>query len=339
MRRRIRSEAILTLVLACGTVGPGFVVPAAAQTAFVVQGQVFDAGSGSGVANAVVGLNGHDSVLSAAGGYFRFEGVAPGAYSLRVDAFGYAPVSVTVRVDRDTTIEVPVHIAPFLLDSLVVEPRLVDLEGRVRDSARDFYLMDASVLAGGEAPTRTDSRGRFTLGGVLADTSLRVLIRAFGYLPLDTTVVPRANTVHLLELQPDTVVERLIGTQTDRIRDRAAPRRAPLMRPMTRDQLLAHAGRRTLADVLEWEYGERRLRAVECVVVDEKQLLGAWQPSSLFHIFPEQLERIEFLGRNGSMLRIYTRQFMQEMISRDIELRTPELFGWSDHANVPAVCR
>jgi hypothetical protein len=338
-RRRVRAEAMSRLVLACGTITTGFVAPVAAQTALVVQGQVVDAGSGAGVANAVVSLEEHGTTLTAAGGHFRFDGVAPAAYDLRVDAFGYAPRSVTILVDRDTTVQIPVQIAPFLLDSLVVAPRMVDFEGRVRDSTRDLDLIDATVFADGEQPTRTDSRGRFTLGGVLADARLGVVIRAFGYLPLDTTVVPRAGTGNLFELQSDTIVERLVAVQVERIEDRAAPRRAALMRPMNRERLLIHAGRRTLADVLVWEYGESRLRAVECVVVDEKQLLGTWQPTSLFHILPEQLERIEFLDTQGTMLRIYTRDFMREMISRDVELRTPTLFGWSDHVHVPAACR
>jgi hypothetical protein len=108
----------------------------------------------------------------------------------------------------------------------------------------------------------------------------------------------------------------------------------------------------TLADVLEWEYGPSALRWIECVVLDERQLFGAWEPSSLTHILPEELERIEFLGRggavgskHGTMLRIYTRRFMTEMISRDIELRTPMIFGWTDADmlspvhGVPAGCR
>jgi hypothetical protein len=334
----LATRTIRALALAGGALATGF-APVAAQTELVVQGRVYDAGSGEGIANAVVSLDGHGSVLSAADGSFRFDRVLPSAYTLRVDAFGYAPESLTVLVDRDTTVEVPVRVAPFLLDSLVVERRMLDLEGRVRDSTRDLDLIDADVLVDGEERARTDSHGRFALDGVLADARVRVVIRAFGYLPLDTTVVPRLGTGHLFELQPDTLVERLVAAQVERIEDRAAVRRAALMRPMNRERLLAHAGRRTLADVLVWEYGERRLRAVECVMLDEEQLFGAWQPASLFHILPEELERIEFLGRNGSMLRIYTRDFMREMISRDVELRTPTLFGWSDHRTVPASCR
>jgi len=160
----------------------------------------------------------------------------------------------------------------------------------------------------------------------------------FGYESLDTTLVPEDARRVLLELEPDSTVERLVARQVDRIEERASGRRSLLMRPMNRERLLAYAGGHTLADVLEWEYG-RRLSRVECVVMDEVQLMGAWKPSSLVHILPEQLERIEFLGRNGSMLRIYSRDFMREMITRDVELRTPELFGWSDHDTVPAACR
>jgi hypothetical protein len=118
---------------------------------------------------------------------------------------------------------------------------------------------------------------------------------------------------------------------------------------MNREQVLEYADGYTLARMLEWEYGNR-LRDVVCVLIDEEQLLGSWRPATLFHILPEHVERVEFLvspgqkaGYGKMMLRIYTREFMREMIAREVELRRP-VFG-ENRAQVlaalrlPALCR
>jgi len=75
------------------------------------------------------------------------------------------------------------------------------------------------------------------------------------------------------------------------------------------------------------------------------------RPSTLFHILPEQVERVEFLVSPGqkaaygrAMLRIYTREFMrEEMIAREVELRRP-VFGENRSQSLrafglPALCR
>ncbi len=43
---------------------------------------------------------------------------------------------------------------------------------------------------------------------------------------------------------------------------------------------------------------------------------------SLDTMLPEEMERIEFLF-GGTMLRIYTREFIQDMIAREIKLLEP----------------
>ena len=91
--------------------------------------------------------------------------------------------------------------------------------------------------------------------------------------------------------------------------------------PMDRDRVLRYAGGHTVATMLEWEYG-RRMSSVRCLLVNEKPWLTDWQPWTLFHILPEDLERVELLF-DGQMMRIYTREFMREMIGGDVELRTP----------------
>ena len=311
--------------------------PALAQTAVVVQGRVFDAGTGSAIQNAIVELEGHGATLTSDDGTFRFTGVPTGGYTLRVVGFGYAPQRRFLAVEGDTTVSVALEVEPLPLDSLIVEPRLIDMEGLVRDPTRDLNVVDAEILTSQTEPGWTGAHGRFELEDVLAEVPLRVVVRAFGYLPLDTILIPDEHESYLFEVQPDSLVERMIEMQVQRLEERASPRRSVLMRPMTRERLLRYAGRLTIADMLEWEYG-RRLRRVKCVLINEEQLAGAWQPSSLFHILPEDVERIEFLF-DGAMLRIYTREFMREMISREVPLRTPSYFDPFPNRGVDPLCR
>lgn len=314
---RIGLLAILVLAIAIPS-------PMLAQTGVVVEGRVLEAGTTAGIQNAIVELVGHGATLTSAAGTFRFEGVDPRGYVFRVDAFGYASESRFLAVDGYTTVSVPLEIAPLPLDSLVVEPRAIDIKGRVRDPGRGLLLVDAEILTNQIPPTGTDDHGRFTLDDVFEDVPLRVIVRAFGYVPVDTILLPDEDESYLFELVPDTVVERMIGVQVRRLEERAAGRRSALMRPMNRERLLRYAGHADLLTTLEFEYW-RRIGRVGCVVLDEEQLLGG-ATSLLWTMLPEELERIEFLFR-GAMLRIYTREFMREMIAGGIELRRPSMVG------------
>ena len=321
-------------LLAALLAAPSLPASTSAQTVGIVQGRVYEASSGASVQNAIVELEGYGSTLTAEDGSFRFEGVAPGVHTLRVDGFGYAPRSLLLTVEGAATVSVALEIAPFALDPLIVQSRLIDIDGRVRDPTRDLDVVDAEILTNQSARTWTGARGRFELEGVLAELPLRVIVQAFGYFPVDTVVLPHEDDTYMLEVEPDPVVERMIDVQVGRLEERAAARRASVMRPLSRERLLRYAGRHTVASMLEWEYG-RRLRRVECVLVDEKPLLGAWQLETLYHVLPEDLERVEFLYA-GAMLRIYTRDFMREMIGREVELRMPSYF---QRPNLDPLCQ
>jgi hypothetical protein len=312
--------------------------PVASQIGVVVEGRVFDSVTGSAIQNALVEMEGQGATLTSAEGTFRLAGVALGSHALRVVGFGYAPHTRLLAVAGDVTISVGLEAEPLRLDSLVVEPRLIDIEGRVRDPTRDLNLVDAEILSSQAVPVFTGAHGRFELEDVVAEVPLRLVVNAFGYFPIDTILLPQEDESYRFELEPDPMVERMVEVQVGRLEERASPLNAMTMRPMNREQLLSHAGRRTLADVLQWEYPGDWLRRVNCVVINEVQLLGAWQPSTLYHILPEDVERIEFLF-DGAMLRIYTREFMREMISRDVALRMPSYIYPFPRPAVDPLCR
>lgn len=299
---------------------------AAAQVPVSVTGRVVQAEGGQPIPLAVVELEGFGAMLATEDGEFRFDGVEPAGYTLRVTAFGYVAESRFLVVDADTAVEVELRPSPLVLDSVQVELRAVDVRGEVRDPLRDFGLVDIPVLTDQGANARTDANGDFELEGVLEDVPLHVTIRAFGYLPIDSVIHPRAAARYLFEVEPDPVVEAMVERQVERLARRAAPRFAVGFRNMNRTALLRYAERHTLWDVLLWEYGERKLDRVICVVMDEEPFdSGAVARSMLLHTLPAEVERIEFMF-GGAMLRVYTRSFMQQMIARDVPLRRPSLF-------------
>lgn len=300
---------------------------AMAQTGVVVDGRVTELG-GPDIQNAIVVLEGKGPTLTAAGGVFRFEGVETGEHVIRVEAFGYVSASRTLVVDGDATLIIALDIAPVQLDSLVAALRGIDLEGRIRDAGRDVSLTGADVLTSQGHLTRTNGRGRFDFE-VWEGIPILVRIRAFGYLPLDTILVPVEDESHLFDLAVDPLVERMIETEITRLEERAGGRLAVTMPPLNREDLLRWRGA-TLRDVLQAEY-PLRVRRIRCVVVDERVLEGGMAGGVLQTTLAQDVERIEFLFQGG-MLRVYTREFMRTMLGGGLELRRPT---YADMARPP----
>ena len=324
--RSAKAAACSSLILLLALAAPE---ESLSQAVVVVQGRVIEFGTSSAIQNAVVELEGLGSTLTSADGTFRFNDVRPGGYAVHVIGFGYAPHSEFIVVERDSTLSFSLEIAPFALDSLVIEQRAIELEGRVRDPELDIFIIDATVLSS-QGGAVTDAHGRFRLEPVFTGVPLRLSVRVFGYLPLDSTIVPRDGEAHVFDLSADPLVTAMIGRQVERLVDRASGRRSVMMRPLDRDRLLRYDGG-TLRDVIESQY-RSYIDQIRCVIIDEEQFVDSralltWLGTTL----PQEVERIEFLAfgprSRDIMLRIYTRRFIQEMTARYIALRDPVFVG------------
>ena len=310
----------------------GIPMPALAQTGVVVEGRVYDVRSGSGIQNAVVTIEGHGSTLSNGLGTFRFSGVEPGDYILRVEGFGYVDFTTAVSVVNYAMVSVPLEAAPFALDSIVVEARTLDFDGRVRDPALDYFLFDAQVFSDQGHEEWTNKNGRFDLDDVFEGTPLHVVIRAFGYLPLDTTFVPDDDERYDFELVTDPLATRMIEFQILRLGVRAGEDLYQFRPALNRAELSRYAGFGTIQSILELKYPMRILRSVSCMILDEQEVIQAWRRQwVLQNMIPEELERIELLEFPGParsfQLRIYTRGFFQELVTRNPPLGKAVLAG------------
>jgi hypothetical protein len=327
---RVRVLTILGFLLALP-------VGAAAQAGVALLGRVYDAESGAAVENAIVTLEGFGSTLTDSDGGFRFRGVETGSYTLRVEAFSYAEYSQSVTVDGDTSVEVPLGSSPLPLDSIVVEAGTVDYHGRVRDPERDFLLVDAEVLVRGREPVWTDSHGRFNLDDLPEAVPVNLSVRAFGYLPIDTTFVPDDEERYDFDLARDAFAEAMMNVQVRRLGERAGGRLMTGWLLMDRERIIRYAGSHTAESMLQFEWPGHILGRIQCTFIDERQIdlaPGAMgkeiRSAVLMHTLPEEIERVEMLTFDNllgrpTMLQIYTRSFIMAMATQDVSLRTPNM--------------
>jgi len=312
-----------------------------AQAGVALLGRATDAGTDVSVQNAIVTLEGHGSTLTNTEGGFRFRGVAPGDYTLRVEAFGYATQSLSLSVVGDTTLALPLEPAPVPIDAIVVEAGTLDFHGGVRDAVRDFVIVDAQVLSRGRETVWTDTHGRFDLDDLPEGVPVSVTIRAFGYLPVDTTFIPDDDERHDFDLRRDAFAEAMIAMQVRRIDERAGGRVAFGRGVMDREEVLRYTGSHTASTMLDFELPAQTRERIHCVFLDERRIDGSFPPGVgdeiadfiLGHTLPEEIERVELLqfdqpkvdGRRPLMLQIYTRSFIMEMATQGLRLRHPTI--------------
>lgn len=105
------------------------------DTLIAVEGEVLDAVSGVPVAAAIVVLAGGPTTFSDRMGYFRFEAVPPGTYSLRVFRVGYATVEARTPIDGQEVLVIRMDPGPIPLEGIEVRVRGRDeLERRAAGS-------------------------------------------------------------------------------------------------------------------------------------------------------------------------------------------------------------
>lgn len=121
-RRRVAGAAVWIALLAG---------PAAAQFPPEARGRVVDAGTGTGIAGAVVEVSSGPRALTASDGSFRLRGLVPGRREIRVRAFGYREWRAEVEAENGAVavIDVALNPAPIALDPVVAQGELASGSG------------------------------------------------------------------------------------------------------------------------------------------------------------------------------------------------------------------
>ncbi len=289
---------------------------APAQPGFTVEGRVVEKDATAGIPYATLELEGisGSTARTAEDGRFRFEGVEPGGYTIRVLRSGYRPRIQYVFVDEDVALILP------LAESRIFRERSRDrhrnrgrLRGVVREGASGLPLPGVDILTDLGRSTTTGDGGTFLLEGVPRDHPHLVSVRAFGYLPLDTVVRPGASSRWDFKLIPDPSVQRRIDREVALLGERSAGR-SRVVGSLSREALLA-SGATTLAEAVRIHFGGLADR-VACFVVDDGVTEPPADPAALS---PGRLHRVELLsdGRESAdiVVRVHTRHFVRDLVA------------------------
>jgi hypothetical protein len=307
----MRSPALAILLLAAAA------IPAVAQTGARLSGRVVERGSDSGIAGATI-ETGSRQVLSDFEGRFVIDELPLGTHSVAIKAYGYSPREVSVRLTGDTSIVVPLDPAPISLDSLLVEGRTITVRGEVYERGDDRGLLDVEIRVEPDHESYTNSAGRFKLEDIPAGPPLRFSVRGFGFLPIESVLSAFEDTTLVIHLEADSVAQRMIQQQVERIENRARPHATAVMPALDREYLLRNRNA-TALDIVQTRYG-LFLGRIKCILIDDRQSYNGL--AELAHFLPDELERVEVLLR-GVMLRIYTRDYLRERLGQAGKLPTP----------------
>jgi hypothetical protein len=326
-----RHGALMAACIVAISLGAGGMSPVESQTGALLIGRVTEVGANVPIEAATVELAELGSTLTTPTGAYHFDALEAGAYVVRVTAFGYASETRRIFVDGLTVADFELRIAPLTIDSLSVDLRVVEIEGRVLDATGEFPIVDAVIFTSW-GMIEADSHGRFRLESIPAGEPLPLRLQAFGYHAVDTVIVPDQEDGYHFELVEDPGVRALIDAQVARMTERIGFRWSVMLRPLNREDLVKHAGSATMWDVLLTRY-ERWLDRVTCVLLDEVVIGLQRGPihNTLYAaqgimqtLVPEEVERVEFFaygGRlQGMMMRVYTRNFMSDLLTGSAEL-------------------
>lgn len=298
------------LRLALLTLAALAVAPAgAAAQAVDVQVRVLDRATGRPVEGATVQLGTDLRAVTGGQGAARLTRVPLGGYTLTAHRLGYATAELEVVIRRDTLLVLALDVQPIPLDSIRATNRLITIRGTVRGADTRRVIPDAEVYAGPGRSAYTNFLGRFRLDRFRAGDTLYLSVTAFEYSPARTIALAINDTTIDFVLEPDPIGRAMLAQQIARL-DRRVRSVGYSQRTIGRDVLQRRAAA-TAFDAVRMELGTRFSR-IACVMIDDRQSMFGTDELHAYGI--DQIDRLEIIDR-GTMVRLYTRRFVQRMLS------------------------
>lgn len=295
---------------------------------FTISGVVIERTDLAPVGNAVVRLAGVTSQITNNDGRFRFSGVTAGNHTLSIEAFGYGEYSLELVVHADTILEIGLDPNPFPLDTVVVSTRRLTISGGIYDAATGLKLLQGAQVTVYPGSRVIDAvSGGFTLRNVPSGSRIGLLVEALEYLPATLEFVVQNDTTVTVALDVDSVGMRLVAQQVVRLENRSMSIPHPI-RAVNRDRI-RQSGTSTIGELIHRlrpgsTFDRRAVEPFEqCVLLDDMRV-GL---EDVVNIPPELIERVEVLGRRGSMVRVYTRRY----VARLMRIPTLPVIIFSEH--------
>lgn len=256
---------------------------------------------------------------------------------------GFARRQIILDIWSDTTVTIILRIDPVLLPAVTARARKITVRGRVFEHGTGRPVTEGSVFVTPGRHTHTNLDGSFKFGDVPANVPVEFAVRAFSFEPFRFSITASKDTSVELHLDVDTTIQRLISEQHRKLDTRMIAVVGKAF-SVPREEILGFVPA-NLFDALRGEFGilNRYLRSGHpqtlCVFVDE-QLAPTNDPERF--MFPQEIERVEIF-EEGRMLRIYTRRYMERLITEPPALGRPGYSevppGFRGHAPAQAFCR
>ena len=195
----------------------GLAASAHAQTSFAVSGRVEELPSRTPVVGATVSIDGRFTTVTDDEGRFRFHGVRPGVIVLAVHALGYVAAESRIQLSADTALTIGLSVDPVLLQAVRADARMVSVRGELKERGSRTPVTHARVFATQNRNTNGHLDGWFELKRVPAGVPFEIHIMAFSYEPIRVSFTPQRDTTLRLEMQIDSMTQRLIGQQLTRL--------------------------------------------------------------------------------------------------------------------------
>jgi hypothetical protein len=187
---------------------------------FVVSGRVTERGGDRPVPDAVVQLGDDQRAVTDSAGRFEIRDVRPGRYPFTVEAFGYFTAQTVIQVFDDVEGSVQLDPQPVALDTIAVQPRRLNLRGRVRAAESGRAIPYATIRVAGAATSSTDA-GTFRIKDLPAGPHM-VIIEGYGWMPTRSVIDLQIDSLHTFVVEPDPITERMVEAQIERINTRSA---------------------------------------------------------------------------------------------------------------------
>jgi len=299
------------LILIAAFTIAGVASSACAQEVTVV-GIVTDAADSAPVVDATVRITGAPWTFTNREGRFIVEGVRPGRTTIAIEALGYEPFSRDITIRGDTLLRITLGRDPLRLEG--VEVRGVTIRGELYDRTTGRRVYDGEIVLQPDGRRVSARHGNFTMRNVPTGP-VRLVARVIEYLPEAIEFDATADTTLRFDMRIDSVGIRLIQRQVRRLEQRAEaePYR---VRALNRDDI-ARAG---APDVAELIRRNLPIHAVPqrppydgmCVIYNDARMPF----EMLIGMPPELVERIEVLGFDGAMIRVYSKRYVAGLMRR-----------------------